>query len=77
MWSDWRPPQAARADPVCASTQPSLPSYSAAGKDDYVGGGVGQGGIGVGTGVQQVYIYICVALGEESVYGGQIYQDSL
>ncbi len=45
-----------KADPVYASTQPSLPSYSAAGKDHYVGGGVGQGGLGVGTGVQQVYI---------------------
>ncbi len=58
-----------KADPVYASTQPSLPSYSAAGKNHYVGGGVGQGGPGVGTGVQQVYIYIyvCVALGEESV----------
>ncbi len=40
-----------KADPVYASTQPSLPSYSAAGKNHYVGGGVGQGGLGVGTGV--------------------------
>ncbi len=78
MWSDWRPPRL--ADPVYASTQPSLPSCSAAGKDHYVGGGVGQGGTGVGTGVQQVYIYtvyICLCSLRGGKCSGQIYQDSL
>ncbi len=53
--------------------RPSLPSCSAAGKDQLCRG---RGWTGwtryqTGTGVQQVYIciivYVCVALGEESV----------